>query len=706
MAIRVVQRMLALLLELDDADDGLDLDDVCRRLGYIAPDQAAAWGRGGATSPALSSSAAENLREKTRKKVREDLERLRSLGFAITESRHGQPGDPAYFARLHLDERPFVPITLDLEDVASVVEWTAQLRVDGDGAHAIPAAAVEFGRAAESGTVVDVTRGDRSWRMLPWQVLLRGERCYGIGQDLDADMVRTLRLDNPDTEVTTTDHVLGPYDDAGLEASRMVDPLTWGDDHTEIELDVPASLSDTVVAALSPAAIEIEHIEPAGSTRVRAWVTDLRVAVERLFPVTDSITIRSPTLADEFKAVAAELTAQASWLPQGNVVPPMRSRQPHSDPEERSETLLPPGPGAPMGPRDSTSDTGALLLALNYMSERGGTQSITDVSRAAGRSPRIMAMLLATYLDQWLTFGGDHSSSQPFVLLAKSGDHLDPAEALARPAQIHSVEIHGDGLADIGRWHMPWQIMCRLLISALSARDSQQRPTGLSADLDDLILKLERRLGLDADQLTVLRDAGPTAEELAELRTTWEEWARAGAVLALRVHRAGHPPQHVTVHPAGLTEDLDLVALDASRPDASLALRTLRLEAADIDGAEICELSESTATPTPQDRVDAIAAVELTRLVTLAVRASAPGTSDALGTLTRLWDADIASDPDCFVAMIRVQPPVEEQLASLLVEHAAVVRVLAPAEYSDLPQRIVTRLLSALPPGTSPASES
>ena len=706
MANRVVQRMLALLLALDDAEDGWDLDAVCRRLGYIAPGQAAAWGRGGATSPALSKSAAERLRENTRLSVRRDVKRLRQLGFAITENRHGQPGDPAYFARLYLDERPFVPITLDPEEVASVVEWTAQLRVDGGGAHAIPAAAVEFGRAAESGTVVEVTRGDRSWRLLPWQVLLRGERCYGIGQDLDADMVRTLRLDAPDTEVNPTNDVRGPYDDAGLEASRMVDPLTWGDDHTEIELDVPASLADAVIAALSPAATELEHIEPAGSTRVRAWITDLRLAVERLFPVTDSITIRSPALADEFNAVAAELTAQASWLPQGNVVPPLGSRQPHSDPEAPSEELLPPGPEAPGGDRDSTSDTGALLLALNYMSEGGGTQRITDVSGAAGRSPRIMAMLLATYLDQWLEFGGDHSSSQPFALLTQHGEHLDAAEALARPAQVHSVEIRGDGLADIGRWHMPWQIMCRLLISALSARDSHQGPTGPSADLDDLIPKLERRLGLDADQLTVLGDAGPTAEDLAELRTKWEEWARDGAVLALRVHRAGHPPRHMTVHPAGLTEDLDLVALDAHRQDASPASRTIRLEAADVENAEISDLRPSITSITAQDRAEAIAAAELTKLATLAVRAGAPGTSDALGTLTRLWDADIASDSDCFVAMIRVQPPVEEQLASLLMEHAAVVRVLAPADCSDLHQRISTRLLSALPPGTSPAPDA
>ena len=696
MAFRVVQRMLALLLALDDAEDGLDIDAVCLDLGYIGPGQAAAWSRGGASLTAQSRSAAEQLREKTRKKVREDLERLRQLGFAISEKRRGTPGDPDYFARLHLDERPFVPITLEPEDVASVVEWTAQLRVDGDGAQAIPAAAVAFGRAAETGTVVDVHRGDRSWRLLPWQVLLRGERCYGVGQDLDADMVRTLRLDTPDTEVTATSDVRGAYDDAGIDASRMVDPLTWGDDHIEIELDVPASLADTVIAALSPASTEIDRIDPPESMRVRAWVTDLRVTVERLLPVAHAITTRSPALVEQIQAIVTELTAEASWLPRGNVVPPMSSRRAQPSPEESSEKLLPPGPVAPQGNRNSTTDIGALLLGLNYMSEQGGTRSMADVAGAAGRSPRIMATLLATYLDQWLAFGGDHSSPQPFALLTKHGKQLDAVEALARPAQVHSVEVHGDGLANIGRWHMPWQAMCRLLISALAARDMRPESTGLSAELDDLILKLERRLGLDADQLTVLGDAGPTAEELADLRAKWQAWAREGAVVKLRVHRSGHPPRKVTVHPAGLTDDLDLVALDASRPDTSPAARTLRLEAADVEDAVVSDLRPSVAAITPHDRADALAAAELTRLVTLAVRADRPETADALGTLTRLWDADIASGDHCHVAMIRVQPPVDERLAGLLIEHAAVVRVLAPSDAINLPDRIAEQLMSTV----------
>lgn len=320
---------------------------------------------------------------------------------------------------------------------------------------------------------------------------------------------------------------------------------------------------------------------------------------------------------------------------------------------------------------------------------------MVDVAGAAGRSPRIMATLLATYLDQWLAFGGAHLSSQPFDLLTKDGKHLDAAEALTRPAQVHSVEVHGDALADIGRWHMPWQAVCRLLISALAARDMRSELSGLSVELDDLILQLERRLGLDAEQLTVLSDAGPTAEELDGLRARWEAWAREGVVVTLRVHRSGHPPRNVTVHPAGLTDDLDLVALDATPPDASPANRALRIEAADVQGAVVSDLRPSVSAITPHDRAGAVSAAELTKLVTLAVRAGLPETAEALGTLTRLWEADIASGDDCYVAMIRVHPPVDERLAGLLIEHSAVLRILAPPDVIDLPHRMGEQLKSA-----------
>lgn len=695
MAQRVIRRMVSLLLALDNADGVMELDAACRDLGYVTPGEAAAWFRASAASGAGPGLEAEKVRERARKRVREDAERLRSLGFAIGEQRHGKPGELEYRVLLHLEERPFVPVTLDPAEVAAVVEWAAQLHLDSQGTPTLPSAAVEFGRAAETGTVLVVSRGDRSWRILPWQLLLRGERCYGVGRDLDADMVRTLRLDTADVLVTHTDDVLGPYDDSNLQAGRMTDPLTWGDEELEIRLDAPASAIDQVASALAPAALEVVRLDGQASCTITASVTDMRVVVERLLPVVEAIAIRSPQLAAEFQDVASDLVAEASWLPHRNVTPPMRTplaARPKVDPQD---PLMPPGPGAPVGDRDSTSDTGALLLALNFLSEGGGTQGIVDVSRAAGRSRRIMATLLATYLDQWLLTEGDGSSTQPFTLLAPDGGEMEAGEALSYPARVHSIEVHDDGLADIGRRRMSWQEMCRMLISALSIRDSRSQSSGTIADLDGLIHELERRLGLDADQLTILADIGPTPGELEALRTSWRRWARDDAIVQALVHREGHPPQRLVLHPIGLTGDLDLVALSARNPGRTAEWRPLRLDPRDIEDVEVLSMHSTEVGITQQDRADALRAVELTRLVTLAVRAGEPATAAALGTLTRQWDADIVGHGDCHVAMIRVQPPVDDHIGRLLVEHSSVLRVLAPSDCVALPERIARRLRAA-----------
>lgn len=702
MAHRVVRRMLTLLLLLDDRADGLSLDEVCRQVGYTSVDEDSVWARTDDWADPESGSGEEReahrrVRERASKALREDVERLRQLGFHIREDRRSSPGDLDYHVRLTLEDRPFVPVTLNLEDVASVVEWAAWLQHLPTEATGLPRSAIEFGRAAETGVVVRVDRGERSWTIHPWQVVIRGDRAYGVGRDLATESVRTLRLDTADTRVVPMDECLGPASDESLDIPRMVDPLTWGEHHTKVRLITLLEHVPSVKASLHPAVVDIEPSSGTDSVIVTLNVSDLDVAAERIIPLMDKVTVDSVELQGHLHRIADQLEAEATWLPSRTVVPPMAAPVPREPQAWVDEPLAPPGPAAPEGRRDSTSDTGALLLALNFLEETGGTPSIHELSKASARSPREITRLLATYLDLWLDVNDESSASPAFTLLNQVGDVVLAEAALQRPQEVVSVRWEAAALADIGRTSMQWQTLCGLLIRALAVRDLGLATDNLWGSTDAFIADLERRLGLDAEQLTVLQEADRSPADLEVLTHQWRDWSRNHAVVRLAFHEStAGAIREVDVQPLGVTEDGRLVGIDPHRRGSPPENRIIAVPSELVDTVEQETSTRGETGLTEVDRIKAIEAAGLTRLVTLAVQADTDQTAGAVSTLNRLWHADIIRADLSYVVMLRIPLPVEHVVTLLLIEHPGVLRVVAPRDLVDMPRQLAASIRASL----------
>lgn len=696
MAHRVVRRMLSLLLTLDGNPEGMALDNLCLQVGYTGLDEIVAWEPLESALPS-EREAHVRIRERARKALREDLERLRQLGCHIREDRRLRPGDADYSVTITLEERPFIPVTLELDDVATVVEWAARIQAPHGSSTGLPLAAIEFSRAAKTGAVLRIDRNERSWIVHPWQLVIRGERHYGVGTDLKTNSVRTLRLDSPDITTALTGQVLGPAADDDINVSRLVDPLTWGDRHMDIRLTMSPSQLAEVRSLLSPAIVDATASPTDGLITVVLSVSDLSIAAERIVPLLDRITVDSVELRSQLHRIAEHLDAKAPWIPRRILVPPM-SRPPRpTTTGHPNEPLAPPGPLAPSGRRDSTSDTGALLLALNSLGERDGTHSISEVADAAGRTPREVVRLLATFLDLRLDTNAESSSSPPFILLDDALHTVTAERALQAPLLVTRVRGVTQALADLGRSPMGWRSLCSLLIKALELQESQFAPEVFTGDLDLLISDLERRLGIDVDQLSIIQDSEPSAVDLEALRQQWTEWSRAQVVLGVAFRdQALGITRLADVQPVGTCEDGRLVGIDAHRVGLAPESRVVAVAPeylSELGDRGSWRIGEKL---TDEDRARAIQAAELTCLVTLAIRSDLPEAHDALATLRRLWQADIIQDVGCYVAMIRLPSPPLPALELLLVEHPSVLRVVAPDDLVATPTRVAARIRATL----------
>lgn len=630
-------------------------------------------------------------RERVRKLVDDDLERLQLMGFGACRETVGDNGEELDEECVVLHERPFVPVSLDPADVPTVVSLVAAfLSVGATGADP-PIRALEFARAATAGVLVDMRREGRDpIRVVPVRVVLRPSgRWYGIGVTTDSRHPLTFRLapDNesgPRWDPSVTD-VLVPAWAEGLEvdAELLLHPLTWGDDPFGVAVTVDLSAADRVRGLVGPARVEESVTE--GSAEFALRVTDSAELVRRLAPYAWAVQSVAPAcVADALRDHLRAMVESPTWLP-SDVVPldavlaPMRSVPVLAEPEE--DALLERAPVPPGRARKNVVNRmGTLLLVLRALRDNDGL-TMDELVELTGFDARAVESLLTLYVAAEGSVAnelpGRSANVRPLVL------ERDASGRVVRVRHDREVAARDDDISLMGRVEVTEGQLLTALAAALDLLEEE--PEHKDAEvLRAFVQSAADALGVDADDVDGERLEPVPADPVRALV------ARAihdGAFLSFSytdpwtLRASGNRVQPFALRQARQQAIVDAVDLDASDLPAVERVRTFALVGmSDVRRLSGTEADQALAQRVDPDLLPALAS-RLLGTVTLAIRA----VGEAADAVRYRWHGRTLTRPDgVVIAEVDLVQPVEDRLAAMLLECGADARVLFPERLRSL----------------------
>jgi len=671
--------MLTVMREIDVVDLVCDLVPEYFDTPSDSPDRTTAW-----------YSFNHRVRESIRDKVTGDIGRLQAMGFAVSKLNTGTPGSDDYSERLTMTEQPFVPISLDADDVPFALRLVTVATSASDD---LPIEARIFAQGISNALIIDMTRpGYPPIQVVPWKVI-RGARSrwYGLCQTVDTDRTLTFALGGVDSRYTPM-LTSSPAPAVSLrvaDVNRMLNPLTWGHETFHAQVSIEISSVDRFIQALGLAVTSV-YVDGSRAT-LELDVSSLQQLAHTLAPLALGIKKITPEAArNALEEYFNHIVSEPDWLPTDVREMDARLRKSEAtitnNPEtDEEQTKIPAAAVAPIKASSTvTGRIGAVLLMLRAL-EQVDSMTIRDLAKISGLSEKAAARAMELYVaaesdlaNRNSTFATQH---RPIII------HRDrKGEVTEIQYDPDSETLEGD-LASLGRR----EIGVAQLASAMShAWDLlHQDPDHIDRErLQRFVTSASSALGIPLDGFAVATHSPPKPGLNAQ---ALEEAINNDAIITFTYKNpwtlAMGERTVVPVASFGTGGQMLVDSLELAKDGSPLQARTFAMSG--MSDVEI------TGKPSEEvlSRAQAINTSRSATTITLAVHPE----SQQVHTLVSRWQArTFTHDKGAVIAEVDFNEPVVEQLLELLFTCGSDVRVLFPQQYRDLAKDRAALILNTL----------